>query len=43
MVPLKGKYIFLELLAGRRFLTASAGLDDKAIETKVTELVKSGI
>ena len=42
MITLKGKDIFLELFT-RRLLTAFAGLDDKAIETKVTELVKSGI
>ena len=43
MITLKGKENFLELLTRRRLLTAFAGLDDKAIETKVTELVKSGI
>ena len=42
MITLKGKDFFLELFA-RRLLTAFAGLDDKAIEAKVTELVKSGI
>ena len=42
MITLKGKDIFLELFTRRR-LTAFAGLDDKAIEAKVTELVKSGI
>lgn len=43
MITLKGKDIFLELFTRRGLLTAFTGLDDKAIETKVTELVKSGI
>jgi hypothetical protein len=42
MVPLSGKASFLRVLSG--WLTfVSPGLDDKAVENKVTELVNASI
>lgn len=42
-VPLKGRLTDIFGVLGLEMLTCRIGLDDKAIESKVTELVKTGI